>query len=205
MAQAAGVKEGCGYRLCRGHGDTVPVNAVVYASREDARLQRDLDQARIGTDCSMFPDRSPFALVPVSGMRRSSPVAAMMMRHADARIEGYWRDDEDREKCLPCYAHLPWPEARAVPWKGMQEFLDALDAVERSARGLSRMHFMGTSGCRICGCSNGTGEFYDARPDAAHGWRWPMGLRHYVEAHSVEPSVAFQCYVVWRSRNLRAA
>ncbi len=203
MTQAAGEKTG--YRLCRHRVDVVPVNTMIYASREDPRLQRDLDLAKIGTDRSMFPDRWPFGLVPTGEVKRTGPVAAMMMRHADARIEGYWRDDEDREKCLPDLAHLPWPEAQSAPWKGKGEFLSALDLVERSARGVGRMLYMGSSACRVCGRGNGTGEFHDARPGAAHGWRWPDGLRHYVEEHNVEPSVAFQCFIVWRSRNPHAA
>lgn len=203
MAQASGVKEG--YRLCRQYGDVVPVNGTVYASREDPRLERDLARALTGTDPGTFPDRWPFALVPMSQRMYSSPVTAIMMRHADARIEGWWRDEEDPSKSDMHYVALPWPEARVAPWKGMDEFLGALDVVERSTKTIQKHQYMGTSWCRICGCNNGTGEFYDAREFADHGWRWPMGLRHYIAEHNVEPSVAFQCYVIWRSRNLRCS
>jgi hypothetical protein len=59
-------------------------------------------------------------------------------RYDCARIEGYWGGLE-----LP---HLPMPEAKALPWNGQGEFLEALRLVQRSASGLERMNFMGTLG-----------------------------------------------------------
>jgi hypothetical protein len=50
--------------------------------------------------------------------------------------------------------------------------------------------YRGSSTCRICGIRNGYREFNIA------GWQWPSGFRHYIEAHNVRPSLAFQEFII---------
>lgn len=98
------------------------------------------------------------------------------MKKLQVNREGYWKSDEE--------PLLPKPVANEKPWKGKAVFLKALAATEATASGLSK--YKGHSICRICGERNGSGEYQ------SRGWVWPDGLRHYVKAHNVRPSLAFQ-------------
>ena len=185
-------------RLCRYNGRAVPVNDVVYPDSDAGKLaaRAVVERLRIGRDVTAFPGTSefPYVLVPETDIVLVSVRESVLLRHADSRIEGYWQMEYRR----PDDPHLPMPEVQSSAWNGQEDFLRCLAVVEAIGKPeVSIMHFMGTSECRICGMSNGSGEFYDARPDANYGWRWPSGLRHYVEAHNVELSVAFQNYIAW--------
>lgn len=188
-------------RAILAHAYGLPLYAVPYDTDG-------IEMPSIGRDPVAFPEAWRYARMAADADKRikTSPdrIREMFFRHENSRIEGYWR--------IAGYSegdHLPEPQANAAPWHGKSDFLVALAVVERAAigskwgTGLGKMGYMGFSNCRICGCRNGATEFYDPRPNGAHGWRWPEGFRHYVEAHNVEPSTAFLNYVIWRSRNLR--
>jgi hypothetical protein len=79
-----------------------------------------------------------------------------------------------------------WWSSQYPEWPNPAEFIDSdWDRNERSMVGLylrSGQMFArspGTSRCRICGTSNGSGELTDGV------YVWPEGLHHYVDAHSV--------------------
>jgi len=187
-----------GYRLVKITRSAVRVlDDTVYddSTLDDARAKADL--LRIGQDPALFPDGPKFGLLPEEKIPVGKGWASdtLIERHSAARVEGYWRFLDDDP--------FPLPVAQSAPWPGQRAFLDALGLVQRSAKGIERLHYLGTSSCRLCGCANGTAEFYDARPNAAHGWRWPEGFFHYVADHNVAPSDAFLNYITWRARNLR--
>lgn len=117
-----------------------------------------------------------------------------MKREPLTMREGFWETSEPGS-CLPT------PIPREKPWKGQQEFLSALDNMEmqigsgHAAQIAERpLHktYRGWSECRICGKKNGSGKY------SFYGWEWPNGFRHYVEAHNVRPSLAFQEFVLGR-------
>lgn len=90
------------------------------------------------------------------------------------KIVGYWHS-----KLTPEY---PMPEARENTWEGQEDFLARLHNKE------SKMHqvrYRGFSTCRICSCINGSTEFQNSK------FRWPSGLRHYIETHNVKPDQEF--------------
>lgn len=87
---------------------------------------------------------------------------------------GYWRGRHDSDMPDPReFVDESWDPAvrKAV--------------VERLKLGAAYAMWMGYSGCRICGCNNGTMCF-----TLDGSWVWPEGLAHYVEAHGVRPPPA---------------
>ena len=98
---------------------------------------------------------------------------------SDFRVEGYWWSESTPE--------YPMPVANTEPWEDQKLFLVRLARREKTAK-ITR--FRGASECRICGCRNGSAEFSSGR------WRWPSGLRHYVEDHNVEPSDEFVTFII---------
>lgn len=101
----------------------------------------------------------------------------------DPMREGFWRSLKNGE-----VNELPMPVEGPV-WKGQSEFLAALKKLEAEAQVTT---YRGFSSCRLCRCMNGSAEF------SANGWLWPEGYRHYVVAHNVRPSLAFQEMVINR-------
>ena len=198
-------------RLCRIVGGNLePINGTLYAldtPEEKAVAREAIARAKIGLEPDLFPDAHDVNLFdPASVPVKAKSLGRTLLDQRDAaRVEGYWRPDAELKPsdgpCRP-YHLLPWPVARDNPWPGQTEFLAALDWVERRARAIEKYHQMGYSTCRLCGRRNGTAEFFDPRPEAVHGWRWPEGFAHYVEEHNVEPSNAFLNYIMWRSVNL---
>lgn len=97
--------------------------------------------------------------------------------------EGFWWSEHAR--------NLPKPVPNEKSWRGQRAFIVALFKLERKVRkknppGATK----GWSNCRLCGCKNGSTTFEWG------GWAWPDGLSHYVEAHNVRPSLAFQEFVL---------
>ena len=97
--------------------------------------------------------------------------------------EGFWWSKYE--------PHLPAPHAKKRPWKGQADFLAALRKVES---GLHGQHFKGGSKCRVCGCVNGSSEYKAEFMKST--WEWPSGFAHYVKAHNVRPSLAFQEFIL---------
>lgn len=96
------------------------------------------------------------------------------------RTEGYWNNAANY------YPELPLPVASDFEFEGKAEVLERLTVVEEEVtRDRMKLQFMGFSVCRCCGIRNGTAEFVRGP------WRWPIGLRHYIEEHNVKPSDAF--------------
>ena len=99
------------------------------------------------------------------------------------RKEGFWYEGSG--------SSLPKPIALTEPWKNKSKFLKALSGLESRVREHGRIRrYKGGSICRICECRNGSTEF------EFKGWTWPVGFEHYVEAHNVQPSLAFQKFVL---------
>ena len=93
--------------------------------------------------------------------------------------EGFWANEY--------YPSLPSPVPQDKPWIGQDEFLKALEIVEKKAHDT---HFRGWSNCRVCAIHNGSVEY-------EYGdWVWPQGLRHYIVEHNVRPSLAFQEFII---------
>lgn len=103
-------------------------------------------------------------------------------------VEGYWKNEDLSEtKDYP----IPIPHDYEFEFK--QEFVDMLKRVQESASPRTRtVKYMGWSDCRICGCMNGTKEYYTDK------WRWPEGYLHYIEKHNVFPSEEFFWYIINR-------
>lgn len=99
------------------------------------------------------------------------------------RREGFWGNAGEINGILP----LPVPYSIVSPWRGRARFLAALEREERMAKTL---HAKGFSPCRICKHINGSIQF------SSGGWVWPSGYRHYIEAHNVRPSLAFQEFIL---------
>ncbi len=105
------------------------------------------------------------------------------------RAEGYWcplelTDYNESEWLLPSPQANTWTEAE------VQEFVLLLDRAEAKLQRLKlKRAFMGHSTCRLCGCKNGSEEYY------IEGWKWPFGLRHYLVDHRVRPTKDFQVFV----------
>lgn len=100
---------------------------------------------------------------------KASPVEGTV-----GRIEGYWRQTKEEAS-----SGLPWPVP--TPGWGEREFLQKLTLVEATA---SVDSYRGWSNSRLTGQHNGSREY------SLKGWRWPEGLRHYIE-HGVKPSQDF--------------
>jgi hypothetical protein len=94
--------------------------------------------------------------------------------------EGFWKQDKNDSK-------LPWPSGGQTPWRGRAKFLQELAIKEGQAK---KLRTKGFSLCRICKEANGSITFQ------LNGWIWPSGYRHYIEAHNVRPSLAFQEWVL---------
>lgn len=92
--------------------------------------------------------------------------------------EGYWKNDYQTD--------LPFPQANESPWEGQQEFIEKLKMIEAKAK---EEAYRGFSTCRICGCLNGSREYY------YNGWRWPQGFMHYIVEHNVQPTIEFQAFI----------
>lgn len=95
------------------------------------------------------------------------------------RREGFWYSKQE--------PLLPMPVQSDTAWEGKEAFLIALVELEL---GSNQQHYKGISACRICSRGNGDGEF------EADGWVWPSGYSHYIQAHNVRPSLAFQEFVL---------
>lgn len=107
--------------------------------------------------------------------------------------EGFWWSKHE--------PHLPMPIAQAEKWKGREDFLKALAHVE-GAVGLNLLkgiivHYRGWSTCRLCGEKNGSSEYRCISMEST--WEWPSGYAHYVAAHNVRPSQAFQEFILTAS------
>lgn len=100
--------------------------------------------------------------------------------------EGFWYSKEE-----PFFPH---PVPNIGPWEGEAEFLAALAVVEKHGRGIG---YMGYSECRVCGCLNGTREYFDRQGR----FMWPEGFKHYVRDHHVKPSDAFISYIFEMARS----
>lgn len=100
----------------------------------------------------------------------------------EKKVEGFWRQTEHDDS-----TDLPFPEAQPAPWEGQEAFLVALACKERVAK---KTAYRGYSHCRICDEPNGHSECERG------GWRWPRGLRHYVEQHNVRPSDDFIAFIL---------
>lgn len=104
--------------------------------------------------------------------------------------EGFWKWEK--------HPLLPMP-VEGTPWEGQQEFTSALaglqDAiVSGKLKGSDLFQrystYRGMSHCRLCNCRNGNGTFFYG------DWEWPDGYIHYVVAHCVRPSLAFQEFIL---------
>lgn len=95
--------------------------------------------------------------------------------------EGFWHS-----KYEPL---LPKPVPNDKPWKGQRVLLEALSEKQSKLR-MSR--YKGSSKCRCCGITNGSGDY------KLGAWVWPEGLAHYIKAHNVRPSLAFQEFILGR-------
>ena len=99
---------------------------------------------------------------------------------AAPQYEGFWRDFHEEESTLP------WPQPDEE-WAGREEFLHCLAQAEAIAE---RIMYRGYSLCRICSTMNGSESLRLA------AWEWPSGYRHYVAAHFIRPSTAFELFVL---------
>jgi hypothetical protein len=63
--------------------------------------------------------------------------------------------------------------------------------VEYLENGQDHEQWRGFSGCRICGCLNGTKDLTDGE------YVWPEGYAHYVKEHNVLPPPAFVRKILW--------
>lgn len=100
----------------------------------------------------------------------------MGYKHRNKR-EGFWYSERNQM--------LPKPIESDEPWIGKEDFVSKLFELEVHPQ-TDKIQFKGFSTCRICGKINGTAT------NAAMGWEWPVGYRHYIEEHNVRPSLAFQ-------------
>lgn len=90
--------------------------------------------------------------------------------------EGFWVSTQEPS--------LPTPVSQ--PWKGQSAWLPKLDKVEKKA---AKAAYRGFSTCRLCDKMNGSEEL------SYKGWVWPSGYRHYIQDHSVRPSLAFEEFI----------
>ncbi|HUW47661.1 hypothetical protein E4H12_12895 [Candidatus Thorarchaeota archaeon] len=100
-------------------------------------------------------------------------------------VIGYWRSrlfNGERELFQAQDEHLPWPVADKLNDMEVQSALQALDVLENRID-IKIESFRGVSQCRICGCMNGCQEFVLKVGDVEY--RWPEGLKHYIEKHKV--------------------
>ena len=79
-----------------------------------------------------------------------------------------------------------------------QQFKKRLERIQRSAKYDA---YRGSSVCRVCGCRNGSVEFYINHYDKIVGdvqVRWPEGYIHYLKEHNLHPSEWFFNFVMFR-------
>lgn len=104
--------------------------------------------------------------------------------------EGFWWSKYE--------PHLPKPIALDYEWKGRKALLDAINYVEQAVTSnvldVRVDFYRGHSRCRICEERNGSSEFRCSFMKSV--WVWPAGLRHYIRAHNVRPSQAFQEFIM---------
>lgn len=91
------------------------------------------------------------------------------------RFIGYWRSDRE--------PWLPMPEGCGFHWKTREGFLARLAYIESTLA--KETLYRGMSRCRVCGCMNGSREYW------WRGFTWPQGYHHYVEDHYVAPPLDF--------------
>jgi hypothetical protein len=106
----------------------------------------------------------------------------MTPQHGPAKSEGYWR-----RTSLEDESGLPFPVSESKPWKGRDTFLAALARKEEMAE---EVVYRGWSSCRLCNSANGHSEYW------LDPWKWPEGLRHYVELHNVRPTDEFVSFIL---------
>lgn len=102
-------------------------------------------------------------------------IKSMILDIGNGRKEiGYWWNEYEPD--------LPNPE----------DFMDPIwNKVERNQvikylkGGKQGKRMKGSSACRICKKSNGSGELFDSK------YTWPEGFAHYLEAHDVRVPVEF--------------
>ena len=104
-----------------------------------------------------------------------------------ARREGFWAPTESGK------SELPWPIPIHIKWKGKYKFLFALKQAEMKGHATA-IHYKGSSPCRLCEKKRNGSIEYEYR-----GWIWPAGYRHYIENHTVRPSLAFQEFILART------
>lgn len=114
---------------------------------------------------------------------------------AEPTIVGYWRQTSERDETGLPYPQQIEPGLSKKYFLGntRQWFLKYLTAVEEQAH---EDFYRGWSCCRLCGRSNGSSEFEYA------GYRWPIGLRHYLEEHSVVPDQTWAQMIVFHGSRL---
>jgi hypothetical protein len=125
----------------------------------------------------------------VPGERILPPVLSVQdklqaQHNADARIynktEGYWRQSVNDKS-----DKLPWPVPHDVVGYDKDKFLDKLSEVEKEAESIG---YRGYSIHRLTNQLNGSREFRHK------GWRWPEGLRSYIQ-HGVPPTREFHMLI----------
>jgi hypothetical protein len=96
--------------------------------------------------------------------------------------EGYFANKEHPEYQTVTEG-VDYPEKKVI--------LEMLDVAEGKAKNIG---YLGWSTCRVCRCHNGSREFVFSPSStdwSAGEYRWPEGLKHYIEKHSYKPSDVF--------------
>lgn len=102
--------------------------------------------------------------------------------------EGFWSGGAYEDS-----ASYPKPVASDKSWKGRKVFMGSLKSVETNLKTTIVKVYKGYSTCRVCDLRNGCNEFQATALGVT--WVWPEGFSHYVEAHNVRPSLAFQEFI----------
>lgn len=100
------------------------------------------------------------------------------------KIEGYWKNTKSEK------SDYPWPEPLDYDW-GAKLFLERLACLEKRSR---KTVYRGWSTSRLTKESVGCSEFSYVDSKTNTEWRWPCGLKHYIE-HNVKPSDSFIDFV----------
>jgi hypothetical protein len=103
--------------------------------------------------------------------------------------EGFWWSKDE--------PHLPKPIALPYKWVGRKAFLQSLRRTEAriDTHKIGRVsECKGSSWCRICEEKNGSKEYSLSFMESI--WEWPAGYLHYIKAHNVRPSQAFQEFIM---------
>lgn len=93
---------------------------------------------------------------------------------------GFWKDRHSPE-----HLNSPMPVEKADEHSDKSEILKRLTLLESESR---EVRYRGWSNCRICGESNGSGEFHFIDKESKVEYVWPEGYRHYLDKHNVEPN-----------------